>query len=747
MRSSNDEFVRLWIPAQSGLAAYISAMVPDYHTAEDVLQECASVLLEKFSQYDSSRPFLPWAIGVARTEVLSRRRRYQIERLVFDEPALDNIAQSYEQFGTEIDDRVEALRHCARKAQGRSRELLDMRYGENLKPREIAKRIGSNPHATTVALARIRAALRACMGKWLERQEPTASGLVSLTSAFIDQRLSPEEAKSLQTAVAEDLESAKLVTLELVFHRQLYDIFQGERVLRLQDQPKCQQNEWKYESVILPAITDDEEEEVLDELNTEPGVDEATFVPPIQPSADAGATDELTDFLPATSVPATPAHVQGSPRMWLNSLRSWRAAAAVLLAVGTLFAIFALVHHRSAATLVASVDARWEQGEHAKGDGFAIGETSRLISGFAELHFKSGATVIVEGPARFRIRSQSLTELFAGKLAARVTPEGHGFTVQTASARVVDLGTEFGVSVNDDGSTHVDVFEGHVEATPQSAGADAAPGKILAVGDSARVSSTAVIADSVGALPQHYVRSMQTTASELDLADLVAGGDGTTNRRNLAIDLRDGNTGLLPPVGTCAMKQAGAYMPVPTLPAVNGVFIPSDMSQVDSAGHQFFFPATDGITFNHLWAGGNVPWIKESSPPFGPPFIPALDGVNYDSVGHGFLFLHSNKGITFDLAAIRRLHPGCAIGSFHAVAGNISKVPNAKADAWVLVDGQERFSREKFTPDTGAFAIDVPIYGSDRFLTLAVTDGGDGYVCDWIILGDPKLELTGGDAK
>ena len=35
----------------------------------------------------------------------------------------------------------------------------------------------------------------------------------------------------------------------------------------------------------------------------------------------------------------------------------------------------------------------------------------------------------------------------------------------------------------------------------------------------------------------------------------------------------------------------------------------------------------------------------------------------------------------------------------------------------------------------------IPIKSTDRFLTLASTDGGDGLMWDWILFGDPRLEL------
>ena len=83
-----------------------------------------------------------------------------------------------------------------------------------------------------------------------------------------------------------------------------------------------------------------------------------------------------------------------------------------------------------------------------------------------------------------------------------------------------------------------------------------------------------------------------------------------------------------------------------------------------------------------------------------------MGGIDYASPGHGLLLLHANKGITFDLEAIRRANPGCRLLRFRAIAGNTETV-SAKgesvcADFWVLVDGQSRFQRREINAYNGA---------------------------------------------
>ena len=73
--NNHEQFTRRWTEAQPIVAGYISAVVPDFQEAEDLLQDVAVILLRKFPEYDAQRPFVAWAIGIAKREVLVARRR------------------------------------------------------------------------------------------------------------------------------------------------------------------------------------------------------------------------------------------------------------------------------------------------------------------------------------------------------------------------------------------------------------------------------------------------------------------------------------------------------------------------------------------------------------------------------------------------------------------------------------------------------------------------------------------------
>ncbi|MEP3481590.1 MAG: FecR family protein [Fuerstiella sp.] len=90
----------------------------------------------------------------------------------------------------------------------------------------------------------------------------------------------------------------------------------------------------------------------------------------------------------------------------------------------------------------------------------------RLFGGTIELTFDDGAVVTLAGPVEFQVRSASLLELRQGQLSATVPKPAIGFTVVTPTSEVVDLGTEFDVSVKDTGASDVVIRKGEVEVSP-----------------------------------------------------------------------------------------------------------------------------------------------------------------------------------------------------------------------------------------------------------------------------------------
>ena len=118
------------------------------------------------------------------------------------------------------------------------------------------------------------------------------------------------------------------------------------------------------------------------------------------------------------------------------------------------------------------------------------GQRVSLDEGVVEITFGDFARVILTGPAEFEPRSPHSGFLHSGHMTVRMSIAGDQFTVHTPSARIVDVGTEFGVFVDALHRTEVYVFEGEVDvmavAPPEVASQEFLPSR-LTVGQSARI--------------------------------------------------------------------------------------------------------------------------------------------------------------------------------------------------------------------------------------------------------------------
>ena len=426
----------------------------------------------------------------------------------------------------------------------------------------------------------------------------------------------------------------------------------------------------------------------------------------------------------------------------------------------------------------------------------SLGDHFDVRSGLLEITYDTGAKVILQGPVTYEVESASGGYLAIGKLTARLEKDnktlpspdsgtmarlekdkkrlpspacgrgagGEGslnksdglhsaaplFAVRTPTATVTDLGTEFGVEVSKKGETVSHVFRGSI--TLQVAASDGKVEgnvRVLHTNESARVEncggqgggSRITMLDSSAESAKFLRKIPGQTIETLDLVDIVAGGNGRGRARDCGIDLTTGKIATRQPdVQHLLLSSDGRYNKVPERPFVDGVFIPSPGKgpvQLDSAGHSFTgFSSTTGTSWGYIWAGG--PYVASHT--FGARLMRGLD---YSTRWHSLLGMHANKGITFDLDAIRRANPGCKLTLFSAVTGRVVfEEHTGKSGVWVFVDGHARFCREQITQEDGELKVAVALDDKSRFLTLVATDGGDGITFDVVIFGDPKLVLV-----
>jgi RNA polymerase sigma-70 factor (ECF subfamily) len=153
-----------WERARTAVFAQLLAGIGSFHDAEDVLQEVAVSIAKNYGSYDPRRPFIAWALGIARNHLLMYFRKHQRDRLVFNEELTAAIGPHLEMFPESVADRRrEALHRCLKRLDSRRRRLIEMRYSTGMSIQEIADALGKSDSAIKGSLHRLRRALEKCV--------------------------------------------------------------------------------------------------------------------------------------------------------------------------------------------------------------------------------------------------------------------------------------------------------------------------------------------------------------------------------------------------------------------------------------------------------------------------------------------------------------------------------------------------------------------------------------------------------
>jgi hypothetical protein len=191
-----------------------------------------------------------------------------------------------------------------------------------------------------------------------------------------------------------------------------------------------------------------------------------------------------------------------APAAWRGVVVRLAAAAALVAAIG-LGLRWASGRDRAAssfARLAEGKACKWDGGTLPTEVGARLGAGRlRLAEGLARIRFDHGTEITLEAPADLELRSASRCVLHAGRLVANVPPPAVGFVVETPTAVLNDLGTEFGVNVHSAGTSDVQVFRGLVDVQHRTSGRT----EHLATGRNRRFAAEAVADfDPLAELPE-----------------------------------------------------------------------------------------------------------------------------------------------------------------------------------------------------------------------------------------------------
>ncbi len=163
MNETRCEVARYWTLAQPTVSAYVTSIVCDFRDRDDVLQEIAVSVIDSFESYDPSRPFVAWALGVARNKVRNYLRSRKGDRHVFDSETIEQVADVFAEVSAQSTAISNHLGECIELLDDRSKDLCKLRYQQGLSLSAMSGLVEMSANTIAKALQRIRERLRECV--------------------------------------------------------------------------------------------------------------------------------------------------------------------------------------------------------------------------------------------------------------------------------------------------------------------------------------------------------------------------------------------------------------------------------------------------------------------------------------------------------------------------------------------------------------------------------------------------------
>lgn len=170
-KPKSNRFFSLYDSVHIRLYSFLLLLVHNQSDAEDILQETASTMWEKFDQFEEGTNFGAWAVSIAHFKALEFLKKNKKSRMIFKEEYYDLISTQARQSTEDLSDRIQAVKHCLKKLPVKDKKLLSMRYKKNIPLKRISKITGRSSSGICQSFSRIIVMLRSCITRRLDCRE------------------------------------------------------------------------------------------------------------------------------------------------------------------------------------------------------------------------------------------------------------------------------------------------------------------------------------------------------------------------------------------------------------------------------------------------------------------------------------------------------------------------------------------------------------------------------------------------
>ena len=168
--AAQQQFLSLFLRSEREIYRYVASLIPNVSEAEDIVQQTAVALWERFDAYDPSQPFTAWACGFALNKARHWIERHQKWKRLLDQGLAERLLKRREELQPALDERLSHLGDCIDKLPERQRAVVTGYYHHRMDVDTLAKTAKCSVAATYKLLQRVRHALQACVDDAVSRE-------------------------------------------------------------------------------------------------------------------------------------------------------------------------------------------------------------------------------------------------------------------------------------------------------------------------------------------------------------------------------------------------------------------------------------------------------------------------------------------------------------------------------------------------------------------------------------------------
>jgi RNA polymerase sigma-70 factor (ECF subfamily) len=156
----------LFIEHVDELQGFVASLVPEPELVDDVVQETFVAVTARADSYDPQQSFSKWLFVVARDKIRDLGGKAAAEARPLADEVLDILAASRKELGVPPRG-LQFVDECIAALAPQAKRIVELRYQNAMKPRQVAAAVGWTAASVRVALCRARTAIRECVERKL----------------------------------------------------------------------------------------------------------------------------------------------------------------------------------------------------------------------------------------------------------------------------------------------------------------------------------------------------------------------------------------------------------------------------------------------------------------------------------------------------------------------------------------------------------------------------------------------------